>query len=141
MAHRAERIQELRGLIGSDDLLGPDDPSVQRLADWFRSVVELREDGERLRNLSYAVVHDVSLHLGEALISRCRSLRWEMYTGSKKDPAYQKHVITGFTQVDNPKYRLDIDPLVVAFAYQVVDGDNPDEREFVRILQEAEHLA
>jgi hypothetical protein len=36
----------------------------------------------------YSVVHDVALFLGDLMIARCPELRWEFFTGGKKNVAY-----------------------------------------------------
>lgn len=62
----------MRNLLAANGIsLGEDDAGVQRLNDWFGKNVEARTDRpDRLRNLWYAVVHDVALFLGDVLISR-----------------------------------------------------------------------
>ncbi|MEH1057231.1 hypothetical protein V6U89_18765 [Micromonospora sp. CPCC 206171] len=139
MSAKSERIDMLRALLKANGLpLSGDDDSVQRLAEWLRSEVEANpEHPERLRNIWYAVVNDVALFLGETLINRCPGLRWEMFTAGRRDVAYQKHVITGFRKVANPKYNLDIDRLVATYLHQVISGKPTDPSYFVNVLEAA----
>jgi hypothetical protein len=124
MSEKAERIQMLRGLLQANGVvLEGSDEGVQALNDWFRANVEPNplEPG-RLRNLWYAVVHDIALFLGDVMIERAPGLRWEFYTWGKKNASFQRHVIMGFSRVPNPKYNVDIDAAVATYGQRVVAG-------------------
>ena len=66
------------------------------------------------------MVNDVALFLGDVLIERCPGLHWEFFTWGKKNAAYQRHVIMGFSRVPNPKYNIDIDAAVAAYGHRIV---------------------
>jgi hypothetical protein len=68
----------------------------------------------------YSVVNDVALFLGDVILERCPGLRWEFFTGGKKDVAYQRHVIMGFSRVPNSKFNVDIDRNVATYAHRIV---------------------
>lgn len=69
---------------------------------------------------SYSIVNDAALFLGDVMIERCPGLRWEFFTGGKKDAAYQHHVIMGFTRLPNPKFNVDIDRNVATYAHRII---------------------
>lgn len=139
MAAKPARIEQLRRLLAANGLvLGGDDDSVQRLNDWFRTNVEANPgDPSRLENLWYAVVFDTGLFLGDVMIQRSPGLRWEMFKAGRRDVAYQKHVIVGFTKVANPKYNVDIDRVVATYGHQVINRDDVDPQLFVAVLRDA----
>ena len=130
MAARPARIEQLRRLLEANGLVpGDDDESVQHLNDWFRNnVAPNPDDPSRLENLWYAVVFDVGLFLGDVMVRRCPGLRWELFRSGRRDVAYQKHVIVGFTKVANPKYNVDIDRVVATYGHQIITGENVGRR-------------
>lgn len=116
MAERTQRVAALRSLLEANgvDVGGSwADVGVQALNDWFRREVETdKGDPTRLRSVWYSVVNDIGLALGDLMISRSPSLRWAFFDESKKDAAYQRHVIMGFTKVANPDFYVDVDAAV-----------------------------
>jgi hypothetical protein len=124
MEVKSARIEMLRRLLEANGVeLGIADPGIQDLNDWFRANVQADPDTPgRLLPEWYSVINDVALFLGDVIIGRCPGLRWEFYTGGKKDVSYQRHVIMGFSQVPNPKYNLDIDSAVAAYGHRIVAG-------------------
>ncbi|WP_370934522.1 hypothetical protein [Amycolatopsis sp. cg13] len=134
-----ERVEQLRKLLLCNGIeLGDDDVAVQELNDWFRAGVESNPDNpERLRNLWYAVVNDVAMFLGGLVVSRNPNLHWALFTGGKRDVAFHKHVVMGFSKVANPKYNLDIDRIVATYAYQIIEGQDVDPEFFRRIMDMA----
>lgn len=116
------RVEMLRRLLAANGvvLAGPD-AGIQDLNDWFLAGVEADSDTPgRLLPEWYSVVRDVALFLGETLIGRCPGLRWEFFTWGKKDVAYQRHVIMGFSRVPNPKYNLDLEAAVAAYGHRII---------------------
>jgi hypothetical protein len=98
------------------------DAAIQDLNDWFMDGVEADPDNPgRLLPDWYSVVHDIALFLGEVMIERHPNLRWEFFTWGKKNVAYQRHVIMGFTTED-PKFNtnIDIDRSVATYAHRIV---------------------
>ena len=116
------RIEMLRRLLSANGIeLASTDAAIQDLNDWFRASVEADPDQPgRLLPSWYSVVNDVALFLGDVMIERCPRLHWEFYTWGKKNVAYQRHVIMGFTQVPNPKYNIDIHRRVAAYGHRIV---------------------
>ena len=144
LAARSGRWVQLQRLLETVGVaLGTSDADVQRLNDWFRASVEANpEDGSRLANRWYAVVNDLAVVLGDMVIQRCPGLTWEFFTrGGKRDVSFQKHVVTGFTKVPNPKFNLDAEGLVATYAYQIIAGDKVPEDYFVSVLAAAEAVA
>jgi hypothetical protein len=117
-----ERIEMLRRLMAANGaVLAGTDVGIQDLNDWFAAGVEA-DPGKpgRLMPEWYSVVRDVALFLGETLIGRCPGLRWEFFTWGKKDVAFQRHVIMGFSQVPNPKYNIDLEQAVAAYGHRII---------------------
>ncbi|UOQ87844.1 hypothetical protein MUN74_11075 [Agromyces endophyticus] len=125
METRSARIESLGRLVeGNGVMLATDDAAIQRLNDWFLASVEA--DPERpgfLLPAWYSVTHDVALFLGEVMIERHPTLRWEFFVWGKTNVAYQRHVIMGFSTED-PKLRtnIDIDRLVATYGHQLVES-------------------
>ena len=136
MAAKDRRIEMLTDLLRSNGIvLATDDVSIQRLNDWFRSNVEgSATEPSRLRGIWYSVVNDIGLFLGDEMIARAPGLRWEMFTAGKKNIAYQRHVVVGFTKVANRAYNVDPDWLVAAYAHGVVAGEPVRSDLFVAVL-------
>ncbi|HEU4806712.1 MAG TPA: hypothetical protein VFT01_00495 [Homoserinimonas sp.] len=124
MLSKRERLEKLRGLLEANGVeWGRDNAAIQRLNDWFRGNVECAGDNpNRLRNIWYAVVNDVALLLGDIIIERSPRVHWEMFIAGKRDVAYQRHVLVGFTKAPNPRFNVDIDRLVATYASQVASG-------------------
>lgn len=143
MNARPDRWEQLRRLLGDDVSLGDSNAEIQSLNDWFRESVEANPDEPaRLSNRWYAVVNDVAVVLGDVLLLRCPGLSWEFFikTG-KRDVAYQKPVIVGFTRVANPKFNLDIDRLVATYAHRILAGMSVSASYFVEVLEAAQEQA
>jgi hypothetical protein len=116
------RIQMLHWLLNANGAeLAGTSAGIQDLNDWFVANVQA-DPGKpgRLLPAWYSVVNDAALFLGDVMIQRCPGLRWEFYTWGKKNAFYQRHVIMGFTQVLSPKYGIDIDAMVAAYAHCIV---------------------
>jgi hypothetical protein len=143
MASKAGRRESLRELVGRSGVnLTAVDTDIQALNDWFRGNVEPSPDEVgRLGNLWYAVVNDISLVLGDVMIERAPTLRWEMFTSGSKNVAYQRHVIVGFTKVVNPKYNIDVDRVVAAYGHQIISGAPVASDTFVSMLRSAKSQA
>jgi hypothetical protein len=139
MSEKATRIQMLRSLLQTNGVvLEGSDEGVQELNDWFRENVEpSRLEPGRLGNLWYAVVNDIALFLGDVMIERAQGLRWEFFTGGKKDASFQRHVIAGFSRVPNPKYNVDIDAAVATYGQRVVADQAVNEDAFLQWIENA----
>lgn len=122
MSEKPARIEMLRRLLKANGVeLDGSDAGIQDLNDWFVANVESDPDNPgRLTPEWYSIAHDAALFLGEVILERCPGLRWEFFTGGKKDVSYQRHVITGFTQVPNSKYNLDLNRRVVTYGHRLV---------------------
>lgn len=125
MAHKAERIAELRKLVAASGVeLGTSDPAIQDLNDWFYANVE--PDPERPGRLLpewYSVVVDISLFLGEVMIERHPHLHWAFFTWGKKDVAYQYPVIMGFRHSDPRRHvNIDLERIVAGYGHQIIES-------------------
>jgi hypothetical protein len=132
MSEKESRIAELQKLLASNDIeLSRTDEGIQRLNDWFREHVEPDTDQPgRLRNLWYAIVNDIALFLGDVVIDRAPNLHWDFFTWGKKDAAYQRHVIMGFSRVPNQKFNIDIDRAVAIYGQRIVAGEKVERDAF-----------
>lgn len=122
MEEKSARVEMLRRLLEANGVkLASTDPGIQDLNDWFVTSVEADSNNPgRLLPEWYSVVNDVALFLGDVIIERCPGLRWEFYTGGKKDVSFQRHVLMGFSEVPNPKYNLDLDRAVATYGHRIV---------------------
>ncbi len=112
---RLEVLAELLRRNGVEP--GTTDTGIQALNDWF--VANIKPDPDHpgfLHPLWYSVAHDVALFLGDVLIERHPTLRWEFFTWGKKSVAYQWHVIMGYSTVD-PKFRVNTDLARIVTGY------------------------
>jgi hypothetical protein len=143
MAARFERIEQLRRLTATSGLrLGDSDTDIQALDDWFCANVEPNPDqSDRLRNLWYAVVNDIALHLGEVLIGRCPHLHWELFVGGKTNVNYHCPVVTGFTRVQNSKYHVEFDLTIGRYGVWVISQEQAVPDQFLKMVKSAESFA
>jgi hypothetical protein len=120
MAERPARIEMLQRLVAASDVhLDDGDKGIQELNDWFVADVSANPDRPgRLASAWYSVVSDIRLFLGEAIIRRCPGLRWEFFTGGKRNPSYQHAVIMGFSEW--PKVDLDLYRQVAAYGTRII---------------------
>jgi hypothetical protein len=143
MAAKADRIAALGQLLKANGVeLDETDSAVQDLNDWFQANVEAdRANSGRLVPMWYSVVNDVALFLGDLIISRHPQLRWTMFEAGKKDAAFQRHVVMGFTKVSNPKYNLDVDMAVATYAHRLIAGQPVEDDYFFKLLRAADTKA
>jgi len=125
METKNARVAMLGRLLKANGVeLGSADSAIQELNDWFLANVEAdpAQPG-RLAPNWYSVTHDVALFLGDVMIERHPSLRWEFFTWGKTNVAFQRHVIMGFSTED-PKLHtnIDIDDRVTAYAHQIIEA-------------------
>ncbi|MEU4395901.1 hypothetical protein [Kribbella sp. NPDC023855] len=132
MAAKSERIEELRRLLENNGVeLSSSADGLQAINDWFRGEVEGNPAQSRLHPIWYAVVNDIGLFLGDVMIERNPRLKWVMFDKGKRDIAFQRHVITGFEGVANPKYNVDPDMLVATYGHRIIAGEGVQTDAFV----------
>lgn len=132
MAAKSDRIEQLRELLRVNGVsLSTDDDGLQKVNDWFRAEVQGDAATLRLENIWYAVVNDLALFLGDVLRERHPQLQWVMFDKGVRDAAYQRHVITGFTKVANPKYNFDVDQLLATYGHRIISGQEVATNKFV----------
>lgn len=143
MASKSERAEMLGALLASNGVdLGVDDEALQLLNDWFRQNVRGSHDSQdRLESMWYAVVNDISLHLGDVMVARCPGLRWEMFIKGRRDASHQRHVIVGFSRVANPDYNFDVDLIVAGYALRAAVGANVASDRFVALVRTVQSQA
>jgi hypothetical protein len=123
MAAKSDRVEALRDLLAANGLrLSESNEDVRALNTWFRDNVDADTNGRWIMNpLWYAVANDIALFLGDLLLKRQPTLRWDFFVWGKRDTAYQRHVIMGF-DVPNPNYNIDVTNLVVMHGIMIVEG-------------------
>ncbi len=123
MQAKPARIEMLRRLLGANGVeLDSSDAAIQDLNDWFYANVEPDPDNPgRLLPDWYSVANDIALFLGDVMIQRHPNLHWEFFTWGKKNVAYQRHVIMGFSTED-PKFKtnIDIGRSVATYGHRIV---------------------
>ncbi|MDZ8200273.1 hypothetical protein RZO50_02015 [Microbacterium sp. SSW1-59] len=136
MSSKAERHAQLGTLVRANGVeLGQDDESLRMLNLWFNDNVGVSDqDPERLRNLWYAVVNDIALWLGDVIISKAPALHWTMFTKSKRDVSYQRHVLMGFKNVQNPNYNVDPDRVIATLGHRAAKGLPVSGEDFVNLV-------
>ena len=129
VANLDERIALLNRLTTQND--GPKldftDDSIAALNEWFVDRAEPDPDQENwpggLTAEWYSAVGDMRAYLGETLRRRRPNLRWQLWTRSKKDVAYQVPVIAGFTKVPNKNYHVDYGHIIAILGVRIAKNE------------------
>jgi hypothetical protein len=133
---------ELKGLLGRNGLsVEFNEKDLQNVNDWFVENVETCErNPNRLENFWYSVIHDLSVFIGEMIISRHPDLRWEFFVGRNKDISYQYPVIMGFDNIPEVKMEMNISVALVTYANRVVRQLPVPSDYFVSLVDQATKL-
>ena len=126
MEQRPYRIEQLRRLVeGNGVQLDFSEEGINRLDAWFVENLEAEANGYPTADW-VSVIYDISIFLGEYLIKMHANLHWELFTWGKKNNAYQRHVIMGFSTED-PKYHTNFDPfgILAGYANRLIDNAEP----------------
>jgi hypothetical protein len=139
IASIGDRTAAIASLLGANGIaLSPDRASLQVANDWFVANVERDPSSpDRLRPLWYSVVNDLSLFLSEVILSGAPNLRWRFVDRPPSDLAFQRHVLSGFTRVPNPRYYVDIDDMLAAYGLRATKDRGLDREAFVRWVEDA----
>lgn len=142
MEAKADRISNLRTLLALNGVeLSSDDAGLQQLDDWFQATVQGDVASGRLLSIWYGVVNDVALFLGDVMVERSPNLKWVMFDMASRGTALHRHVIMGFSRVENPKYNVDIDWLVAVHGHRIIAGLSVDPNKFVAAVRYTETVA
>jgi len=118
MAARAERIAALSALAARHHT----PLEIGALSAWLATSLR-RAGATAIRDPMWSgLVADVALWLGEQLISRSGTLRWQLFTSHKKATGYQRPVLTGFSKVADQHYYVDIAFMVASWAELAARG-------------------
>lgn len=136
MAKRTERLTYLRDLLATNGVeLNYSDESIQQVNDWLRENVEVSPyDPRRMGDTWYAVVLDLGLFLGEALLARVDHLRWALHIWGKAHFDYQRHVIAGFTNTPIKNYTVNLDGIVSVHGHRIIQDLDVEPDEFLRVI-------
>jgi len=136
MTAREARTSALKRLLAQNGVqIDIDDPGLQRLDDWYRSVVSpSRSEPGRLDDRWYAVGLDVGLYLGDVIIARAPRVEWRVFTKGRSDASYHRPVLMGFRGVKNSLYNVDPERLVGIHGHRLVAGDDQPEDHFVQLV-------
>ncbi|MEV8240735.1 hypothetical protein AB0O90_10895 [Microbacterium testaceum] len=142
MQERRTRVAELRGLLERNAVsLGFNEEDLRDVNDWFvRHVERCERNPDRLENLWYSVIHDLSVFVGELIISRHPNLHWEFFAGRKVDISYQHPVIMGFDNISKVRMEMNISVALVTFTNRVVRQLPVPQDYFVSFVDQAEKL-
>lgn len=162
LAECVERIEQLIHLVESDGVeVSFDDSSLQPLNDWFIEQVNTRPPTEaeraheeavlggqvdlvrdyKLSRRTESLIIDIALFIGELLIQAAPHLKWNFVTKPKNDASYQRTVLAGFQSVKNKRYHVDLEGVLVGYAYQIVAGSEHNQKEFVLLYETGLRLA
>lgn len=129
LASLKERLDELKKLVEASRIqLDYSDASLDRLDEWFPSVVEefgIEESWPTPE--TFSLCNDLAVYLGEHLRRHGRNLEWRMQTGNKRDMAYQRPVIGGFSQTKDSFYCVDFDDMLCRYAVRLAEGGGREE--------------
>ncbi|WP_153004095.1 hypothetical protein [Microbacterium testaceum] len=142
MKERNTRVTELKGLLKRNGIaLDFIEGDLQNVNDWFIQNVERCErDPDKLENLWYSVIQDLSAFMGEMIIYRHPNLHWEFFTGRKIDISYQHPVIMGFDNIPKVRMEMNISAPLVTYATRVVRQLPVRPDHFVAIVDQATKL-
>lgn len=142
MQEREKRLAELKGLLERNGIsLGFNEKDLQSVNDWFVENVERCErNPDWLENLWYSVIHDLSVFIGEMIISRHPNLHWDFFVGKKIDISYQRPVIMGFDNIPKVRMEMNISVALVTFATRVVCQLPVPQGYFVSLVEQATKL-
>jgi hypothetical protein len=97
----------------------------------------------RMRPEWHGVVRDLGLFIGETIIGRSDGqLHWAFFEKGRRDVAFQRHVLMGFSRAANPKYNVNPEAIVGMLAHSLAQRDRfaeppvPEGR-FLRVVQTA----
>ena len=131
MAERYGRIAAVARLLEQNRVAwGSSDAALAQIEAWFRAGVEADPTSRgRLRPIWYSVVNDLALFLGEVIIERAPGIHWTFFAKEARNVSFQRHVLTGFRNVPNPRYNVDIDLLLAGYAHRLVEQSD-DRRDW-----------
>ncbi len=156
MSVRHYRIEQLQDLLAADGILIPlEASSLQPLNDWFIDHVELRNTTReeyareaevlvnypdlirttRLKARTESLITDISLFIGELLISQKVHLFWKLVIRPKRDVAYHQTALAGFRSISIKDYHVNYERVLVAYAYWVADDKEYNQKEFMNIYE------
>ncbi len=125
LAARASRHAALVALAADHGVAldGADDPAIAALGAWLQPALAAAGkpalDGPDAWRWA-GLCADVALWLGERIIAAANAdggaLRWALCTSHKKATGYQRPVLMGFRQVDDPHYYVDVAFMVASWA-------------------------
>jgi hypothetical protein len=143
MAEKEERKAQLRLLLEYHGRsLETTDESIDELERWYRAEVQPDPDKPgRMINWWYGVAFDIGLFLGDVMIERAPNLEWELYTGGKTFPYFQRPVIKGFTRSPIPRERVDPDWHVIILGHATIKHDPPSELRFSNLVRSVVDVA
>jgi hypothetical protein len=115
--------------------------SIENLQNWLdQELLNERKGPSPDRAYLLSLGTDVGMYLGECIRRKASSVEWRMFTGSKKDIAFQRPVLMGFN-TPNKKYNIDCGFLAGQYVHRLLDGQPPEAGWFVKIVERGWSLA
>jgi hypothetical protein len=155
---RQDRLEQLQRLLAKDGVDIEFVPSaLQAINDWFLRHIETREPTEserrddervlqwrtdhagarRLTAQTESLIVDIAIFLGELIIRAVPHLRWTLVTTPISDVSYQRTVISGFQNVRNKNYHIDLELAIAAYAHHATKEGEFERDRFVKMYEAA----
>ena len=106
---------------------------------WFDETTRIETSGsEEPTAFVYSLCNDLGMFLGQSMVERHERIAWTMCTFGKRYLYYQRPVLIGF-DVPNPKYIVDFDYALCAYAHRLALGQPSEVELFERMFFETEN--
>ena len=120
------RLQQLELITRPDGIaLDFSTKSLSDLDQWFydRAKIGFDKGVDSVSSEVFSICNDLGMCMSEMLIRLPGDVSWEFFTKGKKNVAYHRAVISGFSNVKNRNYNIDYDFLLCQYAHRILkDG-------------------
>ncbi len=142
MSERPARLEQLTDLLAKNGVvLSFDSDNLDITNDWFVANVESRESTiNRLENIWYSIILDLTVFIGEAIISRHPELHWDLFIWGKKNASYHTPVIMGFENITKVPMDMNLSLALVVYANRVTQKLPVPRHYFVSLVDQATKL-
>jgi len=113
--------------------------SLKEIDQWFfdRAKVDFDECLNSVSPEVFSICNDLGMYVSEMLIRLPGNISWEFCTKGKKNISYQRSVISGFSNVKNKNFNIDIDLLLCRYAHRILKGGEQESGLILNIYKEA----
>lgn len=135
MSQREIRLHELQSLLKDDSIeLDFTEDSLNELDNWFVQKVRAEGPSGEPSSFVFSICNDIGIYVSETMIRARPKLHWHFYTANRKDIAYQRPVIMGFS-VSNKNYNIDCDYLLCQYAFRLLKGGENEDNMLTSIYE------